>query len=68
MAQSDQGIVRDNRGEEQPVDKQRAQTAHKTDSKHSVTKEATRDPKLSDASKTPGSGTEPDDNGGGTTG
>lgn len=49
-----QGIVRDKRGEEQPADKRRAQTAHKTDPKHSVSKEATRDPKLTDHNKTPG--------------
>jgi len=36
MSASDQGIVRDQRGEEQPTDKHRAQTAHKTDPKKSV--------------------------------
>jgi hypothetical protein len=55
MAHSNQGIVRDNKGEEQPTDKQRAQAADKTDSSHSVSREATRDPKLTDAAKTPGS-------------
>ena len=39
---SDHGIVRDEKGEEQPKDKQRAQTAHKTDAKGSVSKEETR--------------------------
>jgi len=68
MAHSSQGIVRDNKGEEEPADKQRAQTAHKTDSSHSVSREATRDPKLTDAGKTPGSGMEPDDDGGAPTG
>jgi hypothetical protein len=63
MAHSDQGIVRDKRAEEQPRDKQRAQTVHKTDGKGSPSKEATRDPKLSDNSKTPGSGVMPDDSG-----
>jgi hypothetical protein len=33
---------------------------HKTEPKHSVSKEATRDPKLSDAEKTPGSVMAPD--------
>jgi hypothetical protein len=68
MGHSGQGIVKDQKGEEQPADKQRAQTAHKTRSKGSVSKEATRDPKLSDGNKTPGSGTVPDDKGDGTTG
>jgi hypothetical protein len=31
MANEDQGISRDGRGEEQPKDKERAQTAHKTE-------------------------------------
>ncbi|MCK1387054.1 hypothetical protein [Bradyrhizobium sp. 21] len=65
MANSDHGIVKDQRGEEQPRDKQRAQSAHetdphKTDPKGSPSREATRDPKLSDDSKTPGSGVMPD--------
>ncbi|WP_407184752.1 hypothetical protein [Bradyrhizobium centrosematis] len=59
MANS-QGIVRDQRGEEQPRDKQRAQTVHKADPQGSPSREATRDPKLSDGSKTPGSGAMPD--------
>jgi hypothetical protein len=61
MAHSSQGIVRDKKGEEQPADKKRAQTVHKTDPKNSVSKEATRDPKLTDANNTPGSGMTPDD-------
>ena len=60
MAHSDQGIVKDKRGEEQPRDKERAQSVHKTDPKGSPSREATRDPKLSDNSKTPGSGAMPD--------
>jgi hypothetical protein len=68
MGHSIQGIVKDKQGQEQPADKQRAQTVHKTGSKTSVSKEATRDPKLSDANKTPGSGTVPDDKGDGTAG
>jgi hypothetical protein len=62
MTRSSQGIVRQ-KGEEQPADKQRAQTAHKTDPKRSVSKEATRDPKLTDHDKTPGSGMGSDDSG-----
>ena len=68
MAHSDQGIVKDKRAEDQPRDKQRAQTVHKTDEhktaeKGSPSREATRDPKLNDDSKTPGSGMTPDDSG-----
>jgi hypothetical protein len=68
MTHPSQGIVRDKRGEEQPADKKRAQTAHKTEPKRSVSKEATRDPKLSDANKTPGPGMAPDDSGDAPTG
>jgi hypothetical protein len=39
---SDHGIVRNEKAEEQPKDRQRAQTAHQTDAKDSVSKEATR--------------------------
>ncbi|WP_025034605.1 hypothetical protein [Bradyrhizobium sp. DOA9] len=60
MAHSDQGIVKDKRGEVQPRDKERAQAVHKTDPKGSPSREATRDPKLNDNSKTPGSGAMPD--------
>lgn len=63
MSRSDQAIVRNQRGEEQPADKDRAQTVHKADPKKSVSREATRDPKLNDAEKTPGSGMVPDDKG-----
>ena len=68
MAHSGQGIVRNEKGEEQPTDKQRAQTVHETEPKHSVSKEATRDPKLADPGKTPGSGMAPDDDDGAPTG
>jgi hypothetical protein len=68
MGHSDHGIVKDKQGQEQPADKHRAQTAHKADPKESVSREATRDPKLSDAEKTPGSGMVPDDRGGAPTG
>jgi hypothetical protein len=67
MTRASQGIVRE-KGEEQPADKQRAQTAHKTHPKRSVSKEATRDPKLTDDSKTPGSGMGADDSGDAPTG
>ncbi len=68
MTGKEQGIVRDQRGEEQPADKDRAQTAPKSDPKKSVSREATRDPKLNDAEKTPGSGMMPDDKGGALSG
>jgi len=64
MAHSNHGIVKDEKGQEQPTDKARAQAAHKTDPRKSATHEATRDPKLNDAEKTPGSGMVPDDKGG----
>ena len=63
MAHSDHGIVKDKRAEDQPRDKQRAQTVHETNEKGSPSREATRDPKLSDNSKTPSSGMTPDDSG-----
>ena len=68
MAHSNHGIVRDKRAEDQPRDKRRAQTVHKTDPKGSPSREATRDPKLNDSSKTPGSGEMPDDSGDAPTG
>jgi hypothetical protein len=46
-----QGIVRDQRGEEQPADKKRAQTVHRPDSENAVSQEATRDPKMTDAER-----------------
>lgn len=64
MAHSHHGIVRDKRAEEQPRDKRRAQTVQQSESKGSPSKEATRDPKLSDEAKTPGSGMTPDDDSG----
>ena len=68
MKHSDHGIVKDQKGEEQPKDKKRAQTAHRSDPKNSASREATRDPKLNDAEKTPGSGMIADDKGGAPTG
>jgi hypothetical protein len=67
MKHSDQGIVR-KKAEEQPRDKRRAQTVHKADPDKSVSREATRDPKLNDAEKTPGSGMAPDESGDAPTG
>jgi hypothetical protein len=68
MKHFDQGIVKDERAEEQPADKQRAQTVHKADNEGSSSREATRDPKLNDPGKTPGSGMTPDDSGDAPTG
>lgn len=65
---ADQGIVKDDRAQEQPKDKERAQSAPRSDPKASVSREATRDPKLTDTEKTPGAGAGPDDRGDGTTG
>ncbi len=45
MAHSDQGIVRTDKAEEQPKDKQRAQTVHAGNPDKSVSSEATRDSK-----------------------
>ncbi|MGY3442224.1 MULTISPECIES: hypothetical protein [unclassified Bradyrhizobium] len=63
MAHSNHGIIKDDKGQEQPADKPRAQTAQKTDKRKPQTREATRDPKLNDADKTPGSGMSSDDGG-----
>ena len=68
MSASDQGIARTQGGEEQPADKDRAQSAPRSDPKKSVSREATRDPKLNDAEKTPGSGMTPSDGGDAPTG
>ncbi|HEY3794563.1 MAG TPA: hypothetical protein VGM09_30310 [Bradyrhizobium sp.] len=45
MAHSDQGIVKNEKAEEQPKDKHRAQTVHRTNPDKSVSREATRDSK-----------------------
>jgi hypothetical protein len=63
-----QGIVRHEKGQERPADKDRAQAAQKSDPRKSVSREATRDPKLNDAEKTPGSGMTPNDRGDAPTG
>ena len=46
-----QGIVKDRRAEEQPADKKRAQTVHRTDSDNAVSRESTRDPEMTEAEK-----------------
>ena len=51
MKHSGQGIVRDGKAEEQPADKKRAQTVHTVDPNKSVSREATRDPKLNNDAK-----------------
>jgi hypothetical protein len=43
MAQAHQGIVKDAKGQEQPADKKRAQTVHKTDPEKPVSTDAARD-------------------------
>jgi hypothetical protein len=63
-----QGIIKDEKGRTQLADKDRAQTAHKADPRKSASPEATRDPKLNDPEKTPGSGMAPSDKGGAPTG
>ena len=68
MAQSDHGIVKDDKAQEQPADPKRAQTAHRSHPGKSGSREATRDPKLNDAEKTPGSGMTFDDRGSAPTG
>jgi hypothetical protein len=52
---SSHGIAKDDKAQEQPVDRKRAQTAHRSDPRKSATHEGTRDPKLSDKGRTPGS-------------
>lgn len=60
MKHSDQGITRDTKGEEQPKDKQRAQTVHQAEPEKSVSREATRDVRA--ANQAPGTGARPNDN------
>jgi hypothetical protein len=52
MAHSNHGIVR-HKAEEQPADKERVRTVHQADPEKSVSREATRDPRLSDVGATP---------------
>ena len=49
MKHSDHGIVRNEKAEDQPADKERARTAHRSDPDNSVSHEATRNPKHADA-------------------
>jgi hypothetical protein len=49
MKHPTQGIVRDRRGEDQPADKKRAQTVHRSGSENAVSREATRDRKMTGA-------------------
>jgi hypothetical protein len=51
MKHSGQGIVRDGKAEEQPADEKRAQTVHTVDPNKSVSREATRDPRLNNDAK-----------------
>jgi len=53
---SDQRISEEESGQEQAAGKKRGQTARRSRLRRSATREATRDPGLSDAEKTPGSG------------
>jgi hypothetical protein len=55
MANSDQGIARDERGQQQPKDDDRAREAAKTPAAGPHDK-----PELTDNSKTPGAGTLPE--------
>jgi len=48
MTHQGQGIVKTERGEEQPADKDRAQRAHRTTSPNSPSHEATRHPEPND--------------------
>jgi hypothetical protein len=56
MKRSSHGIIKDEKAEDQPADKERAQTAHRTDPSNSVSREATREPKLTDAERKKDSG------------
>ena len=51
MRHSNHGIVKDDKAQEQPADKERARTAHQADPDKSNSPEATRDPALTDAEK-----------------
>ena len=53
---SSHGIVRDEKGQEQPADKRRARTAHTSEPENSASREATREHEHSDIGNTPGSG------------
>ena len=55
MKHSDHGIVKNEKAEDQPADKERARTAHRSDPDNSASHEATRDPERVDAENTAGS-------------
>lgn len=44
MRNPDQGIVKDDKAQEQPKDKKRAQTVHESEPDKSVSQDNTRDP------------------------
>jgi hypothetical protein len=54
MANSDHGIVKDQKAEDQPKDKERAQTADATNPDKSVSREATRDAESAGSNKAAG--------------
>ena len=54
MANSNHGIVKDKKAEDQPKDKERAQTVHRANPDKSVSREAPRDPKADDSNKAGG--------------
>jgi hypothetical protein len=54
MANSDHGIIKDKKAEDQPKDKQRAQTVHSTEPDKSVSRKATRDPGAGDSHRDAG--------------
>lgn len=68
MTRSNHGITRDEQGPQQPADKSGAQSARRSVPKAPASREATREPRLNDPEKTPGSGMAPDDEGNAPTG
>jgi hypothetical protein len=54
MGHSSQGIVKDQKGQEQPADKERAQTVQKTKPDRSVSREATRKTKPAEGDENSG--------------
>ena len=53
MTKPDQGIIRDNRGEEQPADKDRAQKVHHTDQEKSGSPRSLQDKLVEQERETP---------------
>jgi hypothetical protein len=68
MQDSHRGAVKDEAGRDESTKKVRVPTVPKNRRDQSSTPEATRDPRLNDAEKTPGSGMTPDDSGEAPTG